>query len=196
MTQANLAQWREKHLTAKQLANLVERMERKARMETIAESISPIVEFFYIAAVASRRDAKWELFSTNDGSESDHPYLAGLKTRLESSHGVYVFHDSRGKAIYVGKARLQSLWKEMNEAFNRNRGEVQNIKRVDHPSNRVVYRGPDEQKRRIIKQSVPLYDIAAYISAYKVHDELIGKMEALIIRTFANDLLNVRMENF
>jgi hypothetical protein len=33
-------------------------------------------------------------------------------------------------------------------------------------------------------------------SAYEVATELIGKSEALIVRSFANDLLNVRMEKF
>jgi hypothetical protein len=34
------------------------------------------------------------------------------------------------------------------------------------------------------------------MSAYEIADELIGKPEALIVRSFANDLLNVRMERF
>jgi len=38
--------------------------------------------------------------------------------------------------------------------------------------------------------------INSYMSAYHVPDGLIGKFEALIVRSFANDLLNVKMENF
>lgn len=83
----------------------------------------------------------------------------------------------------------------MNNAFNRNRGEVQHIKRVAHPQNRVHYKSPQEQERQIVKHSVPLYDIASYCSAYEVPDSMISKFEALIIRAFANDLLNVRMES-
>jgi hypothetical protein len=82
----------------------------------------------------------------------------------------------------------------MNLAFNRDRGEVQSIKRVQHPSSRVPYKDAEDGKRKIKKQQIPLHEIASYMSAYEVADDLIGKLEALIVRTFANDLLNVRME--
>ena len=82
----------------------------------------------------------------------------------------------------------------MNNAYNRDRGEVQSIKRVNHPANRIAFKGLDEQKRQIKRQTVALHDIAHYMSAYEVAEGLIGKFEALIVRTFANDLLNVRME--
>ena len=42
---------------------------------------------------------------------------------------------------------------------------------------------------------VQLHDIAAYVSAYHVADGLIERFEALVIRSFANDLLNVRMKS-
>lgn len=84
----------------------------------------------------------------------------------------------------------------MNNAFNRDRGEVQYIKRVAHLNNRVEYRAAQEQHRQITKEAVPLHDITSYCSAYEIPDQLIGKFEALIVHTFANDLLNVRMENF
>jgi hypothetical protein len=83
----------------------------------------------------------------------------------------------------------------MNLAFNRDRGEVQSIKRVDHPSSRVVYKEAEHGRRPIKKHSVALHELASYMSAYEVANDLIGKLEALIVRTFANDLLNVRMEN-
>ena len=36
--------------------------------------------------------------------------------------------------------------------------------------------------------------MASYFSAYKVDDGMIGDVEALLVRSFANDLLNIRME--
>jgi hypothetical protein len=51
-------------------------------------------------------------------------------------------------------------------------------------------------RRQIRLRAVPLHDLAAYLSAYRVVDGLIGELESLLIRAFANDLLNVRMEKF
>jgi hypothetical protein len=134
------------------------------------------------------------VFSEGPKSKGKHPYLEGLRKELESKHGIYVFHDSRGRAIYAGKAQKLSLWTEINNAFNRDRREVQSIKRVAHPQNKVQYKGHKEKARQIVRMNVPLHDIAAYFSAYAVPEPLIGKFEALIVRAFANDLLNVRME--
>jgi hypothetical protein len=194
----SLAQnWRGRQLTPRQVVNLMVRIEKRAAKLTIAQAINPIIEFFYIDPVESKQGTKWELFSVSETGikAGAHPYLAGLKQRLTTCHGIYVFHDSRGRAIYSGKAHRQSLWTEMNLAFNRDRGVVQSIKRVVHPSNRVAYKKAVDGTRSIKNQPVALHEIASYMSAYEVADELIGKLEALIVRTFANDLLNVRMEN-
>jgi hypothetical protein len=83
----------------------------------------------------------------------------------------------------------------MNLAFNRDRGEVQNIKRVSHPASRVAYKKNKDGYRTIKKQPVALHEIASYMSAYEVEGRLIGRLEALIVRSFANDLLNVKMES-
>jgi len=48
-------------------------------------------------------------------------YAQGLKAALDDSFGIYFFYDSRGQALCVQKAREQTLWKEMNLAFNRKR---------------------------------------------------------------------------
>jgi hypothetical protein len=84
----------------------------------------------------------------------------------------------------------------MNLAFNRERGDVQSIKRVGHPSSRVAYKKTEDGKRKIEKLTVVLHEIASYVSAYEIPTDLISKLEALIVRAFANDLLNVRMEKF
>jgi hypothetical protein len=196
ISQPTLGSYKNKTLTCREVVKLMEKFARQAELRLMEESIIPIVEFFDLDATETKQGKSWQLFATTDDDGNPHPYLSGLRNQLEAAHGIYIFHDSRGRAIYAGKARQQSLWSEMNNAFNRDRKEVQSIKRVTHPSSRVEYRRPDEQKRQIRKGSVALHDIASYMSAYRVPDGLIGKFEALIVRSFANDLLNVRMENF
>jgi hypothetical protein len=157
-----------------------------------ASAIRPLVEFFPIAKTPSKQGASWVLFAA-DGS---HLYFEGLRKELDSSRGVYIFFDSRGQAIYTGKARKQSLWKEMNLAYNRERGEIQKIKRVNHPKRNQTYQTSEEKTRQITDSVVPLHELATYFSAYHVTDGMIAELEAMLVRSFANDLLNKRMERF
>jgi hypothetical protein len=196
VTQPALGVYRGKELTPRKAANLIESFAKQAERRLMDNTLIPIVEFFPLGPVQTTHGKRRRIFSTEDTNGGSHPYLTGLRKRLEQAHGIYIFHDSRGRAIYAGKARQRPLWAEMNSAFNRDRGEVQNIKRVRHPTIRVEYRGLEEKKRQIRRRSVALHDIATYMSAYQVPDGLIGKFEALLVRSFANDLLNVRMENF
>lgn len=158
-------------------------------------AIRPIVEFFPLRKAPSLHKAKFDLFSTKDEKGKVHPYLDGLRTELNAHNGVYIFFDSRGQAIYVGRARLQTLWKEMLSAFNRAR-EVQKIRRVRHPSRKVAYKTSDEKSRQIRERSVPLHELAGYFSAYHVDLGLIDEIESMLVRSFANDVLNMRMERF
>lgn len=194
VTQPNIKNYRDGDLTARQVANLMEKFAAARQRDFLEEIVIPIVEFLHIDVSESKRGSRWEIFSSDNGDGSDHPYYKGLKSELQSSHGIYIFHDSRGRAVYAGKAQKLSLWVEMNNAFNRDRGEVQNIKRVCHPTNKIAYKNHKEHERKIEKQSIALHDIASYCSAYSIPDVLISKFEALIVRAFANDLLNVRME--
>lgn len=89
---------------------------------------------------------------------------------MEKYRGIYIFFDSRGRAIYVGKTEKQKLWKEIKDAFNRSRGDFQKIRRVKQPIRKQVYRNSNEKARQIV--------------------------EALLVRCAANDLLNKRMERF
>ena len=185
-----------KDFSSLQLAGLVCKAMKSAANETQLSTIRPVVEFYRIQKCESGQGAGWELFSEKDEKKNAHPYRSGLKKGLAGSKGVYIFFDSRGSAIYAGKARRQSLWREMNLAFNRNRGEVQQIKRVRHPENRVQYRNPEEKSRQIGNHVVPLHELASYFSAYQVSDGMIDELEALLVRSFANDLLNKKMERF
>jgi len=191
-----LRNWRErKEVTTRQMVGLLFRTEGRAVKRAQQEAIRPIVEFLKLTPSDSRSGAKTEIFSVRGDDGKEHPYLCGLRGELESHHGIYIFHDSRGRALYVGKARQTNLWQEIKNAYNRDRS-VQKILRVKHPERRQQFRTSDEKRRQIQPQTVPLHDLAAYLSAYRVSDELIGELESLLVRSFANDLLNVRMENF
>ena len=39
-------------------------------------------------------------------------------------------------------------------------------------------------------------EMAEYMSAYEVADEMIGEVESLLIRAFPNELMNKKVENF
>jgi len=197
VTHPSILNWkRSKKVTPLQLANLVHSASHAATRHFQAKAIRPVVEFFPIRKCASARKANFELFTVKDERGGLHPYWAGLKGELNKSFGVYVFFDSRGHAIYAGKAKGQTLWKEMTAAFNRERESVQTIKRVRHPENRVSYRTSEEKSRQIVEHSVLLHEIASYFSAYYVDATMINDLESLLVRSFANDLLNIRMERF
>jgi hypothetical protein len=196
MNRQSVQNWKNRpEITVQQVLKLLERVEERAKARTAHRAIRPIVEFFQISKVASRQNAKLEVFSPMDADGVVHPHLVGLRDELRAHHGIYVFHDSRGRGLYAGKAQRLKLWNELNNAFNRDRA-VQKIRRVDHPSRRQDYRTSDEIRRQIRSRKVPLSDLAFYVSAYEVEDGMIGDLEAFLIRAFPNDLLNVKMENF
>jgi len=198
ITGTNLHAWKHKRrrVTPRQIASLVHKASTAGAVHVQAKAIRPLVEFFPIERCESRQGAKYELFKYADQGER-HPYLSGLREELGQHHGVYIFFDSRGQAIYVGKARALNLWEEMKGAFNRERGEIQKIRRVKHPlAHKHTYRTSDEKTRQIVEYVVPLHELAKYFSAYQVVDGMINELEAMLVRSFANDLLNKRMERF
>jgi hypothetical protein len=184
------------YFSAKLIAKLARSASRVGAQHAQATAVRPIVEFFPVDKCASKQAAKYELFQIKDSRNRERPYRLGLRGELEQCHGIYIFFDSRGRAIYAGKARRMDLWREATNAFNRERGELQRIKRVTHPQRKQPYRNSGEKTRQIHDYEVPLYDLAAYISAYDVSDGLIEDIESLLVRSFANDLLNKRMERF
>lgn len=193
MTRPALDNWSnsKEDLTPLRIANAVHKARNAAIKDAQRRTIRPIVEFFCLDKSPSRGGAKYEIFSASGG----HPLPKGLRDELSQSKGIYIFYDSRGHALYVGKAKKQSLWNEMNNAFNRER-ETQKIMLVCHPERRQSFRSADQQERRIIRTSVFLHDLAHYFSAYEVDDGMINDMEAFLVRGFANNLLNKNMERF
>ncbi len=197
MTVPGLQIWKNRaRITERQLGELVYKANRAGASNLQVSAIRPLVEFFPIQRTDSRQGARFELFSTKTSNGGSHDYFHGLRKELDEHCGVYIFFDSRGQAIYTGKARKQTLWREMNGAFNRDRRAVQKIKRVRHPKRNQMYQSSNEKARQITDQVVPLHEIAAYFSAYEVADGMIGELEAMLVRSFANDLLNKRMERF
>jgi hypothetical protein len=190
-----LSNWKKREtVTPKQITGLMLSLELATEARIHSRAIQPIVEFFELSPKPVGSGDKYKVFGIHDNEGYILPYLAGLKVELESHHGVYLFYDSRGRALYAGKARYQSLWTELNLAYNRDRG-VQNILRVNHPQGRKDFRTSDEVTRQIRSVNVRLHELAAYVSAYRVVDAMIGNVESLLIRAFPNDLLNKRMEN-
>ena len=184
---------RKSQITPRMLGGLISSSRKSAIKDAQSNTIRPIVEFFGINKELLKKSHV--LFSPKDPNNKDHPYRSGLKRELEDAKGVYIFFDSRGQAIYVGQAK-QNLWNEMNIAFNRKRESVQKIKRVKHPERKVQYKTSYEKTRQIVESAVPLHEIAYYFSAYEVDDGMIDELESLLIRSFANDLLNVQMGRF
>jgi DNA-binding XRE family transcriptional regulator len=194
VTTTTLNNWekRDEDLSASQVAAALAKSRTAAVRKSQLETIQPIVELFPINRCRSNRDARWNVF---DAGSSAVLYVRGLKAALEQSVGIYIFYDSRGQALYVGKAREQTLWKEINLAFNRTR-EVQKITLVRHPDRNQLFQPGYEKLRQPTETRLELFDLASYFSAYQVADGMIDDLEALLVRSFANNLLNVRMETF
>lgn len=197
ITNQSVQNWKSRRrVSERQVVGLVYRARLNGEKFARDTAIRPIVEFFPLGKCDSANGAKFEIFATIGGNGDERAYRKGLQDELKAHHGIYIFFDSRGQAIYTGKARRQSLWTEIKNAFNREREGLQKIKRVYHPTRNQPYATSREKARQIVDQSVYLHDIAVYFSAYQVSDGMIDDLEAMLVRGFANDLLNKRMERF
>jgi transposase len=183
---------RDEDLSPLQVASALAKSQSAAVQRAQHETIQPIVEFYRIEKCLTKREANWQVFNGGAGANL---YAQGLKAELDESYGIYIFYDSRGRALYVGKACEQSIWREMNSAFNRKR-DVQTIALVQHPERNQEFKPGYEKLRQPKGTQLELSDLAYYFSAYNVDDGMIDDLEALMVRGFANDLLNARMETF
>ena len=193
LTSARISQMRTRkgNLTARQLASYIQKAEDRGRVLALTDPIRPIVEMYPISAVSSKQDAKWEMLPTG----KTHPRNQIIRSILEKSQGIYLLYDSQGCAIYAGKTEKQNIWKEMNDAFNRERSNHQAFF-VQHPNSGSTFSPAWETPRQPKKMVVYLYDTAHYFSAYEVTPSLIPKLEALVVRAFCNSLSNKKMEKF
>ena len=194
VTVGTLINWknRDEDLSPLQVASALAKSRSAAVRKAQRETIQPIVEFYRINKYPTKREAGWQVF---DDGEDANLYARSLKAELQRNYGIYIFYDSRGHALYVGKGREQTIWKEMNLAFNRKR-DVQTIALVHHPERNQEFKPGYEKLRQPKDTQLELFDLACYFSAYHVDDGMIDDLEALMVRGFANNLLNVRMETF
>jgi hypothetical protein len=193
MTQVALGNWkRRRFLTVRQIANAIDKSSRRAIKHAQGAMIRPIIEYFPLDAIESIGGLRYELFPAK---KDDNPLHVQLRAILKEVRGIYVFYDSRGRAIYAGKAKRQSLWGELKSVFNRDR-DTQTVYRVRHPTRRQSFVPGYEKQRQPKRTQLRLSKLAAYVTAYEVDIAVIDNLEALLVRGFANDLLNARMERF
>lgn len=196
MTAPAFANWRnpKKQMTPLQIANCIVSARNTAIKDAFNSVVRPIVEFFPIKAVPHNHAKKTR--DVLDGGKSAGQYIRELHSALsQESSGLYIFYDTRGKALYAGQTKRQNLWKEINLAFNRSRS-AQTITLVTHPTINVSFKPANEQVRQPKDKELKLHDLAAYFSAYAVVPAMVDDLEALLIRAFPNDLLNAKKEKF
>lgn len=191
-----LHHWRKDttNLTALQVANAITNAHKTAQSHVHLHAIKPIVEFFPIdPTVVGRLGSRLQVFPTDKDCGK---HLTGLCEILSTAKsGLYIFYDTRGKALYAGQTKKQNIWKEMNLAYNRDRS-AQVMTLVRHPKKDVDFKPAHFKVRQPADQTLKLHDLAAYFSAYEVLPEMVDDLEALLIRAFPNDLLNYKMEKF
>ncbi|MDA7967635.1 MAG: hypothetical protein MPK31_01675 [Gammaproteobacteria bacterium] len=177
---------------AKYVYDAGEKSGHESAMQTIKSAIRVIVEFYPIDPSLA---VKKKLLDADQRSGSANKYHDDLRHELEkATNGIYVFFDSMGRAIYLGKTSDQNLWKRMSQSFKgRVEGKevVKNLYLVQHPKRNQAYK--QKQQRDIRPQSRKMHDVACYFSAYAVHKDLVDAVESLLIHTSANDLQNTKM---
>jgi len=192
MTPANISTWRNSpEITVRQIGNLISNTISNTITSTCENAISTIVEFFPIVKQKRQRSENYDIFSCNDDNGNVHNIKVGIQNDLNNYNGVYIFFDSLGRPIYVGKAKDQKLWAEICNAFNRDR-KAQEIRIVQQPIRNVHFNRT--QRRQIKVQPVRLHEIAYYFSAYRVDYAMIDIVESILIRPFVNVLLNTKVE--
>lgn len=174
--------------TSSTIEKIIESIVNSSRRQAISDSYNTIVEMKSLKAKLSKQGGSYDMVIGKTEGESKN-----IEKKLKAEYGgLYIFYDSLGKAIYAGKTEKKkkngkacknSLWDEMKSAYNRKR------------KSQVIFRSNNSNTNsRIVKQNYCLYETACYVSAYKVDELAIRDFEALIIRSFPNDLTNVRME--
>jgi len=191
LTSGRISQLRTRpgNLTARQIVSFIQKAAANERSAVLSNGIKPIVELYPIKRISSKRDVKWESLPTGP----DNPRNRKMRSHLESVQGIYIFYDSQGCAIYAGKTERQNIWKEMTNAYNRERSN-HNAVLVDHTGKGEDLTPAWQWLKQPRKTQVYLYDTSLYFSAYEVAVELIPKLEAFVVRAFCNSLSNKKME--
>ena len=185
-----IAKWRKnpEPLSDTEILNLVKDIKDASIHK---EVIKTIVEYFPVEKVESKGGKKYEI-SPPDDDDIKRKWDALRKDLEKTKTGVYIFYDSSGRAIYVGKtaAKTGSLWSRMKSSFNHDQQKSRQLYRIDHSPDAKPY------AQKLGPKPVQLHELAKYFSAYKVHEHMTHNIEALLIRSFADNLMNKKMENF
>ncbi len=151
---------------ANALKNILNHLLSNMQKVTLNSVINPILEFKRINP--EKYNSKY-LLLPNEHSKDQ------LKDSLEKKVGVYLFYNSQGQNFYIGKTE-RDLYFEITQQLGR---------KIEFYSEGI--------KKNKIHQG----DIAHYLTVYEIKPkELIKDVEALLIRSYANDNTNIKMENF
>ena len=183
-----IANWRKNRnpLSDTEILNLVKDI-RDASIHK--EVIKTIVEYYPIEKVESKGGTKYEISPPGELKQEWND----LRKKLDNTKaGIYIFYDSSSRAIYVGKTagKTNSLWVRMKGSFNHDQQKSRQQYRIDHS------KGDKVNARKLGPKPAQLHELAKYFSAYEIHPKLTHNIEALLIRAFADNLMNKRMENF
>ena len=131
------------------------------RQHHAATLVKPIFEFQAINPVPTGDSWKFS---------SDATVTKALKASLDGRAGLYIYYDSAGRAIYLGKTE-SSLFAEAKQ-------------RLKAVPNRSIFVPTKAQASQIGQ-------LAHFLSAYEVAiPAAIKNLESFMLRAFANDLLN------
>ena len=141
--------------------------------------------------VYSKQEKKYEIFRFDDEAPK---YNIGVREELRNHTGIYVFFNSQGEPVYVGKA-TKPLWGESKTTFNRDLGEspARKLSRPHHPLGKEY---SPVMERRISPIQFKIHDVARFYSAYEVDDEMISDMEAILVRVCTNSVVNLAHPRF
>ena len=193
-----LAKWQNKStgpLSNTEILNLVKDVRhtsvKKTQDKIHREFISTIVEYYPIEKVTSKGGKSFEI-SPPEAMKEEGEWKAIRSDLEKTSTGIYIFYDSSSRAIYVGKTAGQkgSLWARMKSSFNADQQKSRQQYRIDHHKRDKV------NTRNLGQKGVQLHELAKYFSAYKVEPQFTHNIEALLIRAFADNLMNKKMEKF
>lgn len=188
VTPARVAQLRgHNNIDERYMARFIKRALVTETNTAFKSAIKPIVEFFPIQVTQVRENGRDYPLDT----ASEHG--ATLVNLLRNAQGIYSFYNSQAEVIYFGKTEELTLFDEIVNAFNRPLPSY-TLYRVRHPWDRFKLNQSNEL-RRIQKTKATLAETASYFSAYSIAEQLIGGLEALIIRLAPNDIINVKIES-
>jgi len=140
--------------------------------------IEPLIEFMDIEKGPRKNGSVTLHFIKSSGKD--------IIKLLKDSYGIYIFFDSGGKPIYVGKAPRQNIFTRATQSFNAN-------------LNHEIFRNrrtPKQQLGQPRWTTVKVHDVASYFSAYKIQIDYIPDIEAILTRCMINATWNRRVEGF